>query len=60
MLSFVFALAMLVAPPGFSGLVQLTGDYVAGFVACAICALIGVALLAPLRRAAAAGLRSPP
>jgi MFS family permease len=59
MLSFVFALAMMVAPPGFSGLVQLTGNYVAGFVACGICALIGVALLAPLRRAAAAGLRSP-
>jgi MFS family permease len=59
MLSFVFALAMLVAPTGFSGLVQITGDYVAGFVACAIAALAGVVLLAPLRRAAAAGQRSP-
>lgn len=59
MLSFVFALAMLVAPPTFSALVQLTGDYVAGFVACGICALFGVALLAPLRRAPAAGLRAP-
>jgi hypothetical protein len=48
----------MVAPPGFSGLVQFTGDYVAGFVACGICALIGVALLAPLRRTAGAGLRN--
>jgi MFS family permease len=59
MLSFVFALAMLVAPTSFSGLVQITGDYVAGFVACAVCALIGVALLGPLRRAGAAGMRPP-
>jgi MFS family permease len=58
MLSFVFALAMMVAPTGFSGLVQATGTYVAGFVACGVCAMLGVALLAPLRRAAAHGLRS--
>jgi len=58
MLSFVFALSMVVAPTGFSGLVQATGTYVAGFAACAACALIGVVLLAPLRRSAAAGLRS--
>ena len=59
MLSFVFALGMLVAPPGFSGLVQLTGDYVAGFVSCAVFALIGVALLAPLRRGAAVTRTAP-
>jgi len=51
MLSFVFALAMIVAPTAFSGLVQATGTYVAGFVACGLCALVGVGLLAPLRRA---------
>ncbi len=59
MLSFVFALAMIVAPSTFSGLVQVTGNYVAGFVACGVCALVGVALLAPLRRAPAAGVRAP-
>jgi len=59
MLSFVFALAMVVAPTGFSGLVQATSTYVAGFLACAASALIGVFLLAPLRRSAAATVRSP-
>jgi nitrate/nitrite transporter NarK len=59
MLSFVFALSMIVAPTGFSALVQATGTYVASFIACSVCALLGVALLAPLRRTSAHG-PSPP
>jgi MFS family permease len=38
---FVFGLSMLVAPPFFSLLVDLTGGYAAGFALCVITALIG-------------------
>ena len=41
---FVFGLSMLVAPPFFSLLVDLTGGYAAGFALCVITALIGAAL----------------
>jgi MFS family permease len=41
---FVFGLSMLVAPPFFSLLVDLTGGYEAGFALCIITALIGAAL----------------
>jgi hypothetical protein len=41
---FVFGLSMLVAPPFFSLLVDLSGGYEAGFALCVITALIGAAL----------------
>lgn len=44
-LNFAFGLAMLVAPPGFSALVGLTGGYAAGFGLCAVVVLAGVAAI---------------
>jgi hypothetical protein len=41
---FVFGLSMLVAPPFFSLLVDLSGGYEAGFALCIITALIGAGL----------------
>ena len=41
---FVFGLSMLVAPPFFSLLVDLSGGYEAGFALCIITALIGASL----------------
>lgn len=40
-LSFCFALTMLVAPPAFTGLIALTGGYTAGFLMCALAAVVG-------------------
>jgi predicted MFS family arabinose efflux permease len=46
MLATLFGMAMVVAPTAFSAIVSLTGSYVTGFVACAMLALAGAAVLA--------------
>jgi predicted MFS family arabinose efflux permease len=46
MLATLFAMAMVVAPTAFSALVSVTGSYDAGFMACALLALAGAAVLA--------------
>lgn len=46
MVATLFAMAMVVAPTLFSTLVALTGSYVSGFLACALLALAGAAVLA--------------
>jgi len=52
---FVFGLSMLVAPPFFSLLVDLTGGYAAGFALCIITALIGAVLAWSVRDGAVSG-----
>jgi len=49
-LSFCFGATMLVAPPGFSGLIWLTGGYMAGFLMCALAAAVGMVAIAGRRR----------
>ncbi|MEN9499003.1 MAG: hypothetical protein RIS83_822 [Pseudomonadota bacterium] len=51
---FVFGLCMLVAPPFFSLLVQMTGGYEAGFALCVGTALIGAGLAWSVRESALA------
>jgi hypothetical protein len=48
-LSFAFGLTMMVAPPGFTLLVGLTGGYAAGFAMCALAVLAGLAAILPSR-----------
>jgi MFS family permease len=54
MLGTLFAVAMVFAPTIFSALVQLTGSYASGFMACAAAAALGAVVLAR-----APGLRHP-
>ncbi len=49
-LSFAFAVTMLVAPPGFSLLIGLTGSYAAGFLMCVGAVLAGAVAIAGARR----------
>lgn len=49
-LSFCFSLTMLVAPPGFSALVGITGGYGAGFLMCGAAALVGAFAITRGRR----------
>jgi len=49
-LSFCFGATMLVAPPGFSVLIWLTGGYMAGFLMCALAAVVGMVAIAGRRR----------
>jgi nitrate/nitrite transporter NarK len=54
MLGTLFAVAMVFAPTIFSALVQLTGSYASGFMACAAAAALAAVVLAR-----APGLRHP-
>jgi predicted MFS family arabinose efflux permease len=45
-LSFAFGITMLIAPPAFTGLVELTGGYAAGFLMCVLATLAGAVAIA--------------
>lgn len=49
-LSFAFAVTMLVAPPGFSLLIGVTGGYAAGFLMCVAAVLVGAYAISGARR----------
>jgi hypothetical protein len=49
-LSFAFGITMLIAPPAFTGLVELTGGYAAGFMMCVLATLVGAVAIATAPR----------